>query len=206
MHMRDMSRDEIKHPVLKMNMFDLGQNGYQINMLKKIFPSINENVLDLILRANECNLEQTIEHIVKTMTFGTNLIRFLPVKFQPQHLSIQDKKPIIQMQSDKSENTLRRSMPTIKSTTKGSIELKEREIGTLSFKIKHSTLPMPTSRLECIPNSRRSRTSFTQEAVDTADKSKPNTCNIRNSATANSITSSSSKAKLSFSIDSILSK
>ena len=46
---------------------------YQMHLLKKIFPSMNENVLELVWRAHGCSLEKTIEHLVQTMSLGRNI-------------------------------------------------------------------------------------------------------------------------------------
>lgn len=95
-HVQKRSSDVPKHQ------FSIGECEYQINLLKKIFPNLNENVLELIWRAHCCNLERTIEHLVRTVSLGRNVINDLPIKVQ-QSPQLQNKRT--QFQSEKNEET-----------------------------------------------------------------------------------------------------
>ena len=75
---------------------------YQVNLLKKMFPNLNENVLELIWRAHGCSLEKAIEHVTQTVSLGRNLTNILP-KMMHRSSSVQNRTLFEKTQTEKTE-------------------------------------------------------------------------------------------------------
>ena len=201
--MRSVPCDEPKTSVFQMDDFDLTQKEYRLNMLKKIFPNINENVLELIFRAYDCNLERTVEHLVKTVTFGTSLVNSLPLKMQTQNFRIENEGPL--SKKGNREKPFVKGLPALASTSKHRLEPQDGYVKMQSI-LKPRLQSNNNRGLTC--NSGSPDDDVLQKNL-TTDKSqllnssyKPT---IKTGLTKNTLNNSSSQGLRDFSIDSILS-
>ena len=192
--MREMSRDELQEQGLKIGVLNFSQSNYQINLLKKIFPNINENLLNLILRANENNTERTIEHLVKTMAFGTQMNSFVPVKFNFPH-----KSTVFRKQETKVDELVKRRKIANYFNANVCFQSEEGKGGSIHLET--------TSTLAPISKYEQGLTGVNKYDIDTAERIKAESNeNACNHTTSNSDSLPKTETKLSFSIDSILSR
>ena len=192
--MREMSRDDIQEQGLKIGVLNFSQSNYQIDLLKKIFPSINENLLNLILRANENNTERTIEHLVKTMAFGTQMNSFVPVKFNFPH-----KSTVIRKQETKIDELVKRRKIANNFNANVCFRSEEGKGGSIRLET--------TSTLSSISKYEQGLTGENKYDIGTAENIKAQSNeNAGNHTTSDSDSLPKMETKLSFSIDSILSR
>ena len=201
--MRSVPCDEPKTSVFQMDDFDPTQKEYQLNMLKKIFPNINESVLELIFRAYDCNLERTVEHLVKTVTLGTSLVNSLPLKMQTQNFRLQNEGTLAK-NGNRAKPFVKR-LKTLASTSKHRLEPEDGYVEMQS--ISKPSLQSNNNRgLTC--NSRnpagdvleKSLTTDTSQIVNSSYKP-----TIETGLNKNTLNNSRSQGLRDFSIDSILS-
>ena len=189
-----MSRDEIQEQGLKIGVLNFNQRNYQIDQLKKIFPNINENLLNLILRANENNTERTIEHLVKTMAFGTHMNSFVPVKVNFPH-----KSTVIRKQGTKVDELVKRRK--IANDFNANVCFWSEDGKGGNIHLETTSTSSPISKYE------QGLTGVDKNDIDTVEKIKAQSNeNACNHTTSNSDILPKMETKLSFSIDSILSR
>lgn len=202
LNMRSVPCDEPKTSVFQMEDFDPTQKEYQLNMLKKIFPNINENVLELIFRAYDCNLERTVEHLMKTVSLGTNLVNSLPLKMQTQSFRIQNEGTL--SKNGNREKPFVRRLTTLVSTSKHRLEPEDRYVKMQSI-LKPRLQSNNNRGLTCnsgSPDGDVLQKSVTDNSQLLNNSYKPT---IETSLNENTLNNSRSQGLRDFSIDSILS-
>ena len=172
---------------------------YQMHLLKKIFPNLNENVLELVWRAHGCILEKTIEHLVQTMSLGKNLTNGLPKIIHPPS-NAYNKTLLEKGQPEKMELICKVSAATIGTSDK--LEPGERvklDITKNCQSFKHDLRTIPTNNGITIHSTTGKEERMSKDATCRSNESLPKT------KKQSVVTNSTNKKTLSFSIDAILS-
>ena len=176
------------------------EHEYQMHLLKKIFPNLNENVLELILRAHGCSLEKTIEHLVQTMSLGKNLTNGLPKMIHPPS-NAYNKTLLEKGQSEKTELIGKVSAAILGTSDK--LDPGEREkldITKSSQSIKNDVRTSPTKNGTTLHSTTGKAERKSKDATCSSNESLPKT-----KKQLSVVTNSTNKKPLSFSIDAILS-